>query len=306
MCYIAYANWIGKHRWGLCGHREIDAIRRRAAAGSPADYLPDDPREADAAPPICSQPLRWDVALARSCCLIVSASFMLAGAAVLYPRLAAANSVRCSKAGACSPSRADLGEHPSGLGVGVLRLRAGRAVGHVAVVSGNLRPRDARIPHCHLAANGRFHFGGCSLQFAFTCCSPRLALVWIDVNFATLTAIVSFLATNAGVAVAMLAALYLNFQLPPLYRTRWWMLAAGIVSAVILVAVSAISGWELTAQYHAARIVVTRFTPRQSASRRRRRAFAGADVAGAAAAYSSAAGRSGVARCRFATLQTAF
>jgi hypothetical protein len=43
----------------------------------------------------------------------------------------------------------------------------------------------------------------------------------------------------------MLAALYLNFQLPPLYRTRWWMLAAGIVSAIILMAVTAISGWQL-------------------------------------------------------------
>jgi hypothetical protein len=72
-----------------------------------------------------------------------------------------------------------------------------------------------------------------------------VALVWTDVNFATLTAIVSFLATNAGVAVAMLAALYLNFQLPPRYRVRWWMLAACIASAVILVAVSAVSGWEL-------------------------------------------------------------
>jgi hypothetical protein len=85
------------------------------------------------------------------------------------------------------------------------------------------------------------------LQFAI-CTYVFLAAVllsWIDVGFAMLTAIVSFLATNAGVAVAMLAALYLNFQLPPLYRTRWWMLAAGIVSAIILATVSAASGWEL-------------------------------------------------------------
>ena len=39
--------------------------------------------------------------------------------------------------------------------------------------------------------------------------------------------------------------LYLNFQLPPLYRTRWWMLVGGFVSLVILLAVSVISGWEL-------------------------------------------------------------
>jgi hypothetical protein len=43
----------------------------------------------------------------------------------------------------------------------------------------------------------------------------------------------------------MLAALHLNFQLPPLYRTRRWMLAGGVLSAANLVTVSIISGWEL-------------------------------------------------------------
>ncbi|MCH8840814.1 MAG: hypothetical protein IH831_09110, partial [Planctomycetes bacterium] len=52
----------------------------------------------------------------------------------------------------------------------------------------------------------------------------------------------AFLATNLGVALAMLAALYLNFQLPPAYRTRWWMLAGGGASAVLLLIVSVISG----------------------------------------------------------------
>ena len=86
----------------------------------------------------------------------------------------------------------------------------------------------------------RLQIGMCLYVFA-----TSFPLLWIDVEFSTLTAIVAFLATNVGVALAMLAALYLNFQLPPLYRTRWWMLAAGILSAVILVAVSAASGWEL-------------------------------------------------------------
>jgi hypothetical protein len=87
----------------------------------------------------------------------------------------------------------------------------------------------------------------CVYVFVATSC-----LVWSDVNFATLTAVVSFLATNAGVAVAMLAALYLNFQLPPLYRTRWWMLIACVISAVLLVAVSIISGWELIRSWRGA------------------------------------------------------
>ena len=73
-------------------------------------------------------------------------------------------------------------------------------------------------------------------------------LLWINVSFATLTGIVAFLATGAGVALMMIAALYLDRQLPPLYRTRRWMFAAGVVSAIILTAVSCVSGWGLIRQ----------------------------------------------------------
>jgi hypothetical protein len=70
-------------------------------------------------------------------------------------------------------------------------------------------------------------------------------LVWSHVRFDTLVNVVSFLATTGGVALAMLAALYLDFQLPPKYRTRKWMLAAGFASAAILLAITAVSGWFL-------------------------------------------------------------
>ena len=92
----------------------------------------------------------------------------------------------------------------------------------------------------HTVPYRRLQIGICAYVFA-----TAVPLVWSDIQFSTITAIVAFLATNAGVAVVMLAALYLDFQLPPLYRTRWWMLTAGVAAAVILVAVSCISGWEL-------------------------------------------------------------
>jgi len=41
--YIVYANWIALRGWGLTSHSQLGEIRRRAAAGRPADYLPDDP-----------------------------------------------------------------------------------------------------------------------------------------------------------------------------------------------------------------------------------------------------------------------
>jgi uncharacterized membrane protein HdeD (DUF308 family) len=67
-------------------------------------------------------------------------------------------------------------------------------------------------------------------------------VVWSNLKFDTMTHIVAFLTTNLAVAISMCAALYLNFQLPPEYRTRWWMLAGGIVSAVVLLVVAAVSG----------------------------------------------------------------
>jgi hypothetical protein len=92
----------------------------------------------------------------------------------------------------------------------------------------------------HSFSYGRLQLAICAYVFA-----AAVGLCWTEVGFTTLTNVVAFLATNAGVALAMLAALYLNFQLPPPYRTRSWMLVACVIAAVILVIVSAISGWEL-------------------------------------------------------------
>jgi hypothetical protein len=63
-----------------------------------------------------------------------------------------------------------------------------------------------------------------------------------------MTNTVNFLATTLAVALAMVAGLWLNFQLPRQYRTRAWMLAAGATSAVLLMIVAVVSGmgvWQL-------------------------------------------------------------
>ena len=88
---------------------EIDAIRRRAAAGSPRDYLPNDPcagrstaATAAAAAAATSASARWcsgssarrSWSPARPCC---------------GPAWPAASSARSSTAGACSPTRATSG-----------------------------------------------------------------------------------------------------------------------------------------------------------------------------------------------------
>lgn len=244
MCYIAYANWIAIHRWGLCGHNEIDAIRHRAAAGSPADYLPNDPSQSARLHHLAA-PLRWDVALGALVLLIVSASFMLAGAAVLYPQLEGGELKSLFEGWGLLTEQGSIWSniHPSLVWVYYVCV--------LAALWGTLQSYPqiySRVTHEFLAAiwpARKIPHRRVQLIICIYVLVTAVALSWSDVQFATLTAIVSFLATNAGVAVAMLAALYLNFQLPPLYRTRWWMLAACIVSAIVLVAVSAVSGWEL-------------------------------------------------------------
>jgi Mn2+/Fe2+ NRAMP family transporter len=244
MCYIAYANWISKHGWGLCGHADIRTIRERAAAGRPGDYLPSDPAEAARLRRLIA-PLKWDVALGASVLFVVSASFMMAGAAVLYPRLGSGELMSAFEGWSLLTDQGQIWQsiHPALVWVYYVCV--------LAALWGTLQAYPeiyARVTHEFASAiwpNAAISYRWLQWVIFAYVAATAVPLVWINVTFATLTAVVSFLATTCGVALAMLGALYLNFQLPPLYRTRWWMLAAGIVSAAILVAVSFISGREL-------------------------------------------------------------
>jgi Mn2+/Fe2+ NRAMP family transporter len=244
MCYTAYANWVGIHRWGLNSHANIESIRRRAAAGQPGDYLPNDAHEASRLRRLVA-PLRWDVSLGAIVLFIVTASFMMAGAAALYPRLASGEAASMFSGWNLLTDQAHIWReiHPA--------LVAVYYVCVLAALWGTLQSYPeiySRVTHEFLAAiwpEWPISFGKLQLAICIYVFAASVGLTWSGVQFTTLTNIVAFLTTNMAVALAMLSALWLNFQLPPLYRTRPWMLAAGIVSAVILVTVSVISGWEL-------------------------------------------------------------
>ena len=70
---------------GMTGHQKIEAIRRHAFAHDKIDYLPDDPEQVTRLRKIVA-PLRWDVGMGAIVLFIVTAAFMLSGAAVLYPK----------------------------------------------------------------------------------------------------------------------------------------------------------------------------------------------------------------------------
>jgi Mn2+/Fe2+ NRAMP family transporter len=247
MCYMAYANFVGIHRWGLCGHPDIGAIRDRAAAGSPGDYLPQDAGSVKRMSRLVA-PLRWDVTLGTLVLFIVTAAFMMAGAAALYPRLASGEITSAFQGWSLLTDQAFVWREIHPILVWVYYICV------LAALWGTLQSYPGiyvRVTHEFLGAlwpNQTFSFRRLRLGICIYVFAAAAALSWSSVNFSTLTNIVSFLSNSVALALAMLAALWLNFQLPARYRTRWWILAGGVLTALTLILVTAVSGFELFRQ----------------------------------------------------------
>ncbi|MAT72045.1 MAG: hypothetical protein CMJ58_21275 [Planctomycetaceae bacterium] len=242
MTYLVYPDWIALHGWGMSGHPRIDDIRRRAAAGTPADYLPTDPAAVKAVLRSIA-PLKWDVAAGAAVLLIVTAAFMLAGAAVIYPKLQSGELHSAFSGWSLLTSQAAIWRaiHPSLVWVYYICV--------LVALWGTLQAYPDIYARCVTEYAGAIwpqrKFDQPKIQRAL-CLYTFLAatgMILSGVNFDAMVAITAFLATNLGVAIAVLAALYLNFQLPRAYRTRGWVLAGGALAAVALLAVSAIAGW---------------------------------------------------------------
>jgi Mn2+/Fe2+ NRAMP family transporter len=241
LTYVVYADWISLHGWGLTGHPEIKAIRQRAASGMPGDYLPDDP--SSVAKILRSiAPLKWDVGLGAFVLWSVSASFMVAGAVVLYPLLESGQLDAAFKDWSLLTDQAHIWSnvHESLIWVYYVCV--------LAALWGTLQAYPEIYSRVILdfshSVFPRSKWSRRQVQtwvsiYVFT---AAMFVVWSELPFDIITHIVAFLATNLGVALAMLAALYLNFQLPRAYRTHWWMLAGGVAAALILLVVSVISG----------------------------------------------------------------
>jgi Mn2+/Fe2+ NRAMP family transporter len=238
MGYIVYANWIGIHGWGLTGHEQIEAIRKRAAARERLDYLPDDPVQVRRLRQSLS-PLRWDVGMGAVVLFIVTAAFMISGAAVLHP-------LRTRFEGwSLLTHQAHVWQqiHPALVWVYYVCI--------AAAMWGTLQGLPeiyGRVTHEFAQAvwpERRWDLKRIQVVLCAYVFAGAMLLVWGNVPFDLLTQIAGFLLANGAIALAMIGALYLNFLLPPAYRTHPLMAAGGIVSAVILSGFAMVSGWGL-------------------------------------------------------------
>ena len=250
MGYIVYANWVGLHGWGMTGHEKIASIREHAFTHDKIDYLPEDPQQVKRVRDLVA-PLRWDVGMGAIVLFVVTGAFMMSGAAVLYPMLSDGRLEAGFQGWSLLTEQAHVWRniHPYLVVVYYVCV--------IAALWGTLQA----LPEAYARVTQEFFQAVwpkrswsydkirmiiCVCLFVFT-----TAMVWTQASFDMLIQIAAFLVSNLALALVMFTALYLNFKLPPAYRTRLWVLTGGVVSAVILSVFSAISGWGLIMKWTA-------------------------------------------------------
>ena len=243
--YVVYANWVGMHRWGMTAHPEIESLCRRARQQGRVDYLPTDPADVTKLRQT-TRLLKWDAGVGAVVLLAVSASFLASGAAVLYRQqseeFAAGRPVSSFDGWSLLTDQAAVWNviHPALVWVyygvifialwGTLQSFPEIYVRVLESFHAALRP-DRPAP---IATFQRW----IGAWLAVAC----LLLIWTDAKFDLLTQLVGLLTNGAGVALMMLAGLYLDRTLPAALRTHpvlFWTATAGALLLIGLTAISA-------------------------------------------------------------------
>lgn len=236
--YIAYANWIGLHKWGMTGHKDIEAIRAHASQSDELDYLPDDPAQVSRLRKLIS-PLRWDVSMGAVVLFIVTGAFMISGAAVLFPLETRFEgwSLLTHQAHVWAQI------HPSLVWIYYICI--------IAALWGTLQALPeiyARVAQEFFAAiwpDREWDYLKIKRIICLYVFATTMIIVWNNIPFDILTQIAGFLIANLAIAIMMVAAIYLNFRLPVTYRTRTWVTVGAGFSTLVLIGSAAISGWGL-------------------------------------------------------------
>ena len=238
MGYIVYANWVGIHRWGMTGHPDIDAIQSRASERDKIDYLPEHSEKVSQLRKILA-PLRWDIGMGAIVLFIVTAAFMISGAAVLYGMESTFEgwSLLTDQASVWANIHASL--------VWVYYICI------VVALWGTLQALPeiyARVMQEFFQAvwpHREWRYDTLRKWVCLYIFLTTMVLIWLNIPFDILTQIAGFILANFSIALMMLAALYLNAKLPAAYRTRPFMFVGALISAAVLVTFAGISGWGL-------------------------------------------------------------
>jgi Mn2+/Fe2+ NRAMP family transporter len=238
MGYVVYANWVSMHRWGMTGHRNIEAIRQRSANRDRIDYLPEQPEQVSQLRQILA-PLRWDVGMGAIVLFIVTGAFMISGAAVLYGMQST------FEGWSLLTDQASVWKNIHGSLVWVYYICIVVALWGTLQALPEIYARVIQEFFQAIWPQREWNYDTLRKWICLYIFLTTMVLIWLNIPFDILTQIAGFILANFSIALMMLAALYLNAKLPAAYRTRPFMFVGALISAAVLIIFAGISGWGL-------------------------------------------------------------
>ena len=228
--YLAYSSWVSISGWGINSHPQIDQLRERADRTPRIDYLPDDPDQARRLRRLLL-PLKWDVGMGAIVLLIVSTTFLAAGATILFPR----QETLSGNSWELLTKQAGIWREIHESMVPVYYIMIVMALwGTLASVPEAI----TRVTHDFLTAIWprfeQFSFQRLKFIIVAGCFSCSIVWTWSGITFDLMTQIAAFMTVSLGLFVVFSCVLYFNMTLPRAYRPPLWFAAFGIASAVIL------------------------------------------------------------------------
>ncbi|MXW05754.1 MAG: hypothetical protein F4Z81_11875 [Gemmatimonadetes bacterium] len=235
--YLAYSGWVAQRGWGLTTHAGMERLGSRIDHTLKINYLKEDPSETRRMRVLLT-PLKWDVSMGAIVLFIVTAAFMIAGAVVLYPR----QTVLPGNAWDLLTRQSSIWAQIHAALIPVYYVAILAALwGTLATIPEAL----TRFAHEFLTAVWprfkSYSYRRLQTWIVIWFFVSSAAAIWSDITFDLITQIVALLATNLGVGIVCCAAVYLNFKLPPAYRTRPAMLVLGVLSTVVLLSAFVVS-----------------------------------------------------------------
>ncbi|HVR72126.1 MAG TPA: Nramp family divalent metal transporter [Vicinamibacteria bacterium] len=231
MGYVVYCEFVRRKGWG---------VFRGARPAPPPDRLPTD--EANRRRAVAGLALvRGDLIITAALIFAVTAAFLVAGAVVLHP----------------------IGQMPLGFDLlsrqSAIFERISPAlipVYYVAILLAlwgtlNSVPEIyARVTHAFLGAllPGRMaarSYASVLRAIGLYLAACSIPLLWFRVQPQAMMDFVGLLSTNLGVALAFVAALWLDGRLPPPLRASRALFAVGLVSCLLVFTATGVSAWFL-------------------------------------------------------------
>ncbi len=218
MNYIVYSNWVLIKGW-TAGRSGSDLKR-------------------------ALKPLKLDVFFTATLILLVTAAFMIAGAAILAP------SQKIPRGYDLLTEQAHIFAQISPLMIPLYYLIILAALWGTLNALPEIYGRGAHSLLQQLLPKGKdLSYSRVMKVFGFTLLVLTWVFIWTETTPIVMIDLVALFSTNIGVGLTCIAAVWLDGQLPPELRTgrpiRW----AGIAAAAVISCMAVISAWAVVMRY---------------------------------------------------------